>query len=250
MKCPQIDVEKCFDEVVESRGGGDIILRDHISKSPVYANADYVFHAAKVIAELKCLRKDPFEREETQGKINAVVERFLSDGRITSEDVDSGDLANFPAEFQNEFYKLMSHSIKSRISKANKQIRETKRNLELPSYSGMLIIANDGFFSISPAIFVHCIVRCFNGGSFEEIKAFVFLTANVYATVESVPAPALFWFPMNLVAPPVIDEAFIKSLRDSWFHMVDKTLKGNGSRHDINGKDMGAFFKAKAIPKA
>lgn len=247
MNYPHINVEETFDEVVREHGGA-IVLREKISKSPDFDNVDYVFHFEKVIAELKCMMEDNVDSANNQAKINKVVEQYYAAGKIKTKTIDEITWPEFPREFHNEIYTITTTSIQARIKKANKQIRETKDKLGLNSYTGMLIIANDGLVSMPPAAFVHAINK-YVMHNCREISYFIFLTANIFATVKGIPMPAVFWFGMEMEKAAKMDEKFINCLRNSWQGMVCRKTGVPGVSQDMNENEMESFWKARNLPK-
>ena len=244
---PHINVEEIFDELVREHGGA-IVLREKIGKSPDFANADYVFHSEKVIAELKCLMDDNIDSPGTQAKLNSTIDKYHAEGKILTKEITEETWRGLPQELQNDIYTITTHSIRARINKANQQIRETKAKLGMDEYSGMLIIANDGLESIPPPAFVHAIARHLNNHC-REIDLFIFLTANIYAKFEDQPMPAAVWFPMAMDKPAKIGETLINQLRISWQRMVCKKLGATPFDFQMKDEDMGAFWKARNLPK-
>jgi hypothetical protein len=244
---PHIDVEETFDDIVRAHGGGAIVLKENIGKSPPFANADYVFHSEKVVAELKCLMEDNSDSPNNQSKINAVIDRFYSEEKIKTKDITEETWLAFPKELQNDIYTITTHSIQARVKKANKQIRETKDRLGLNSYSGMLIIANDGLVSMPPAAFVHAVNKCVTYNC-SEIDCFIFLTANVFAMIKGASMPVLIWFPMSTEKPAKIDEVFISRLRVAWQGLVCRKTGSQPINYQAKEEDMEAFWKARNLP--
>src|SRR5690349_2394835 len=139
---PHIEVEPLFDEMVRQYPMG-CVLKDKMP-NPDFLNADYIFHHEKVVAELKCVQVDNSDSENNQSKINSALDRFYADGKIKSKEVNEETWPTFPMELQGEIYQATTNAIRGRITKANKQLRETKDKLGLSSYQGALIIVNDG----------------------------------------------------------------------------------------------------------
>lgn len=249
MNYPHIDVEGAFDEITRAHGGA-IVLRDKISKSPDFQNADYVFHFEKVVAELKCLMEDNTESPSNQAKINAAIDRFYAEGKIKTKDINEENWPTFPAELQTALYDITSHSIRARVKKANQQIRETKAKLGLDAYTGMLIIVNDGLTSFPPAAFVHATLRAFERKTGDsEIDCFICTAANVFATIKGAPGPMLFWMPMQMQKPGKIHEGFVNRLRVAWQGLVNRKMGANAIEHQMQDEDMEAFWRARNLPK-
>lgn len=248
IQLPHVNVEETFDEIVREYGGGAIVLREALpTRSPNFANADYVFHSEKVIGELKCLMDDNVGSPNNQAKINAAIERFYSKGTIKEKEITEENWRGLPVELQNEIYNITGNAIHARVSHANKQIRETKEHLGLHAYKGLLIIANDGIVSFPPAAFVHSTVRLLKH-HFSQIDCFIFLTANVFAAIKGVPMPIMFWFPMQMEDPPMIGETFLKSLFISWQNKVSRKTATVPFSHEMKEADMEAFWKARNLP--
>jgi hypothetical protein len=231
--------------------GGAIILEEYYKektgKPPDFPNADYVFHSEKVVAELKCLMEDNSGSPNNQVKINAALERFYSAGKMKAKVIDEAAWPNLPKELQDEIYSITTHSIRARVKKANRQIRETKAKLRLDSYSGVLFIANDGLVSMPPAAFIHATLNCVEKDG-ENINCFVFFTVNMFAVVKNTSVPVLFWMPMQMEKPEKVDDKFTKRIGVSWQAMIKKKLGVEFADHEIMDEDREAFWKAKNLP--
>ena len=94
-------------------------------------------------------------------------------------------------------YQVTGKSIRRRIQKANKQIRETKTALGLADYRGVLFIANDGNFMFPPAATNHAVQLSLQR-DFREIRHFVFFTANMYLAMKGTDRPVLCWISFDM----------------------------------------------------
>jgi hypothetical protein len=157
---------------------------------------------------------------------------------------------DFPKDLQIRISKIFSHSIHARVKRANIQIRETKRNLNLDRYAGVLIIANDGLTTMPPASFIDATLRDIMDNKRESINLFIYLTVNLFATIEGSPYPTVFWMPMSMEEPSRISETFLKQLWTTWGFMVNKRMGITHSySHQIKDEDMGKFWRARHIKK-
>lgn len=248
MDYPRIDVEATFDELVRDYGGTASILREVLPKSVSFPNADYVFHSDRVVAELKCLMDDNSESTTNTSKLGALMREYLAEGKIKTMAVTEETWLTFPKDLQLKISDIYSHSIQARVKKANVQIRETKRNLGLKSYSGLLIIANDGLISVPPAAFIDSTWREIVNKKRESISCFIYLTANLFCRVEGSPFPTVFWMPMSIDESCKISEQFLNQVRNSWQKLVNKKLGITHSfDHQIRDEDMGSFWRARHI---
>src|SRR5580765_4119427 len=140
---PHIEVEPLFDEVVREYGGG-VVLKDKVGTTPPFPNADYIFHFEKVVAELKCLTEDNTDSPNVKAKLNAVIQQYHLEGKITTTEVNDQTWNTFPQHLQNDVYTIVAKSVQARVKRANQQIRETKLQYGLNDYTGLLLIVNDG----------------------------------------------------------------------------------------------------------
>jgi hypothetical protein len=77
---PIIDVETTFADFVEEYGG---IVSDRFGVAPDKPkNADYVFHEAKVVAELKLLQDDPLKNKDFLKSREKKTREWLQKGYI------------------------------------------------------------------------------------------------------------------------------------------------------------------------
>ena len=250
MNYPHINVEETFDQLVRDYGTS-VVLRDILpkNKDTKWPNADYIFHSEKIVVELKCLMDDNSKDKGKQLKLNAVVDKYYSDGKIASKIISEDTWKGLPSHLQSDISKIYSPSIRARIKEANAQIRETKKALGLDSYSGMLIIANDGLITMPPAAFVDAAVRYITN-NLHNIDLFIFITANLFSTFEGSSSPVVFWFPMSMEKPSKISYSFINHLRLTWQSMVEKRMGITHSfSQQIKDEDMGKFWNARHFEK-
>lgn len=242
MNHPKIEVESTFDEIVRDYGG--VVLREKLSKSPSFNNADYIFHFEKIVAELKCLTEDNVDSINNQSKVNELVNQWHREGKIKTAQIDESNWRELPKELQTGIYEITTKTIKKRIQKANLQIRETKQELKLDDYNGLVILANDGVASLSPAAFIHATQHAL-ARDFSEIKYFIYLTANLFTRLRSTPMPTLFWIGFDMQRGPKMDEAFINRLGRDWRSLVCRKTGIPGFVQEMN--DVEGFWKAKHI---
>jgi len=117
-----VDVEIAFADFIRSRGGE--VLQDTLGTSANFANADYLFRSAGVVAELKRLVEDKRADESIRAKINGMVHRWMNEGRIGpiygTVQLQSKYLSQ---ACQREIIEIFVTPLRRRILKANRQIR-------------------------------------------------------------------------------------------------------------------------------
>jgi hypothetical protein len=240
---PKIDIESMFDELVRDHGGA-IVLREKLSKSPIFNNADNIFHFEKIIAELKCLTEDNIDSASNRLRTNRLVEDYYSAGKIRSRTIDESNWNDLPRELQTRIYEFTTRSIKKRIQKADIQIRETKRELNLDQYRGLLVLANDGIVSLPPAAFIQAALLVLRR-SFREINYLVYLTANLLTALRETPMPTLFWIGVDLQKGPKMDVNFTDRLGRNWRRLVCRKTGIPGFEQEL--RDIEGFWRARHI---
>ena len=131
MSFPYVDVEQTFGDFLEEFGAE--VSDRTLSGSNKPTNADYVFHDEKVIAELKLLKKDPFENKDFKKSFVNKQREWLQKGYITLTQLRSiTKIKQLPDKCYNDMVKLYRSPIKTHIDKANDQIKKTKARLNVP----------------------------------------------------------------------------------------------------------------------
>ena len=105
-----------------------------------FRNADYVWHAEKLVIELKNLTAELADQPGFAGKVVSSIESAQS-----QEEADRAVGA------------IIRAYMKDIICSANRQIKETKRELGLSSYTGVLLTINSGFGTLTFPAMSKCI---------------------------------------------------------------------------------------------
>lgn len=162
--------------------GGELVAP--LIKRQGVANADYLFRGSKVIAELKVLATEFSHSKEMLAKVDNLIEKYPN--------VDPDDEREpLRRELLNELRKPLQRI----INKANRQIKNTKAELKLPDYRGVLICVNDGFRRVPPGFVQGLIGDILAGTSYTSTTAVIYQTNHYVEIVES-PYAALLWAPM------------------------------------------------------
>jgi len=126
------DVEK----FVQSVGG------EAIPESNETPCADFLFREQNIVAELKTLEKEA--RQEHDRKLQARVNDWMQRRVLVVYGRPTIELQNVPPICQREWLSILQRPVEKIIRDANKQIRSTKKSLQLASAKGLLLIANQG----------------------------------------------------------------------------------------------------------
>lgn len=168
--------EPHWNDFVQSIGGqlvGALIKRQGVQ------NADYMFEDGKVFAELKILETEFAYTEQAMARLNALAERSLA---------ESWDAQKLTREVIN----VLRIPIQRIIKKANRQLRETKKELGREDWNGLLICVNDSYRGIPPVLTVAIISDILAGANYSSITGFVYLT-NHYIEIAESPDAVLLW---------------------------------------------------------
>src|SRR2546423_2154802 len=138
----KIDIQKTFSDFVEVFGG-EVTDRTVRPTANLPKNADFIFRKDNIVAELKCLEEDLESKEEFKHKRQALVDKWASAKIIhpplPGEMIYTKEL---PEECQRDLTNLYGRPIKTHIQSANRQIRQTTSDLNMPTSKGLLLLAN------------------------------------------------------------------------------------------------------------
>ncbi len=237
---PNVEVEMWLTELIREYPMARV-LADVLPKSPNFHNADFLFDSEKIVAELKILTDDNTDSANNIAKRTELINQFYSDGIIPSTIIDESNWYSLPLSVQTRISDISTRSIAKAAQKANRQIRETREELGLNNYSGMLIIVNNGMRSISPAAIQLKLARLMEW-HFSEIHHVIFFTSNLFIRLKEVERPVLVWLSMDCQKGRKIDERFAVNLHKLWMSMVSRKTGIPSNAKEIT--DMEDFWKA------
>ncbi len=219
-----INVERAFDAFVKSTGGE--LVRELLPSSPAFPNADYLFRdhqSGPVIAELKCLTKDLLQAGYQQ-KIEQLVEIWIKKTLIRpfagQRQFSSRDL---PQQCQEELFQLLGRRVKKDVIDANKQIRETKKYFGLNDATGLLLLVNDGNYSLEHEIVIFLVQRALQKEC-SSINSIVYFTVNMTSRVPDIDGNFLVWAPAHRLNMQAVPQEFLTCIRDGWVRFHAKLI--------------------------
>jgi hypothetical protein len=220
-----MNVEQAFNECVKQLGGE--LVQDLLPKSPPVLNADYLFRndpSELVVAELKCLTKDLF-REGYQEKVDALYEcwirqRLVRDIGFGTFKIQTKDL---PPECQNDLFNLLRQPLKRPIRKANDQIKMTKQHFGLPHAKGLLLLVNDGNYSLESSTVLYLTNRIL-GNVHSGINSIVYFTVNMATTIPGLDRDALVWIQAQREGYDPVSEKFLARLAQGWMKFFENKI--------------------------
>lgn len=207
-----IDVPTIFADFVEQYGGE---VCDRAGQQTDSKVADYVFRKQNIIAELKCLETDPYYPPAGTSRLwNDLRKAGMSEQEILDWALGKGQLSE---DATWHLATVFRRRIEKITRKAERQIAATRVTYDMPSASGLLLIANDNNYLFSYPQ-KHQLISDVFARHFEDscIKGFVFFTPNVPM---SVPGSLREWHPWTTSYSHGADDslvAFVDDLGRRW----------------------------------
>jgi hypothetical protein len=223
---PRVLVDKAFTQAVRRAGGVPVTdLRPDDGHSE--QNADFVFLRHNVVAELKRLVKDHTEDHAMLAKLQRLYEEWVAEGKMPPA---SGRIklnpANLPADCSKEMISLFREPFASRIRKANRQIKATKKALNIENAVGILIIAQDGDYSMAPKDVLSLVARCMNSEIFSNINSVIYINANAPLTRPDDTTDNLIWAEVFRDKIRTAPDTLLRSLSDAWWNQLATAAGG------------------------
>lgn len=223
----RIEIEPVFNEFVKTFGGE--LVSEIVGKEPSFPNADYLFREDCVIAELKCLQKNFLTGAVYQKKIDKLYNSWIREGLISPMSRRTIDSRILPDKCQKDLQKIAKNYLETIVKKANLQIRETKARLNLPNAKGVLLLANDGNYSLeteSVLILVTSIIRY----QFTNVNYVAYFTVNMQAELRTLEGDIYVWAMAHGEKEKEYSYEFLHKLGDAWIEHVNKVT---GIKHKV-----------------
>lgn len=237
-----VDAEEFFTDFVHKNKGE--LVANRFSHPPKFYNADFYFPENNVITELKCLKTDFPLLPDYQAKVFNLIEKAVKNGAV-NQDVIWGK-QSYTNEFTAQYYRIFKSPIQRILEKANKQIKNTKKELELESAEGLVILVNDGLYGVAPLATVSIIAKILTH-LYTSIDGFVYLTLNKYLEFSDDDYARLLWIPCYSERASSSLPEFVNDLGRKWFKHLDGNL-GSFDSHIESGdgailNKIGGFIK-------
>jgi hypothetical protein len=216
---PPLEVETTFDRFITGNGGQRVI--ELLQPMPLTENADYLFPESGVIAELKVITKDFPTAVEYQDKLVALGAHALEIGEIKVASLFGA--APLPASFRARQLRLFRPPLQSILKKANRQVKATRSLLGLPDASGLILLVNDGLYTLSPTVVLQLAAdildRLYSG-----VHGLVYITMNQYVDVPGSRLANLVWVPLYSPRAPESLAEFVDNLGHQWGTFLESTI--------------------------
>ena len=227
-----MNVEESFNAFVQEIGGE--LVSELLPKAPPFENADYIFRKVPeetVVAELKCLTEDSSEKvsEERWEKFYAC---WAEKGFVSKPPAEGfrPNLKELPLECQRDLWKWLGRPIQAQIGKANRQIKQTKEHFGLTSAKGLLLLVNDGNYSLQSDVVLslanqvigkyHAGIEHYHSG----INSVVYFTVNMEATMPNTERDLRVWVEAQREGILPVSKEFLKALQVGWVAFFERAM--------------------------
>lgn len=219
----RINVERYFDEFVNGFGGE--LVSELLPKNPHFDNADYLFQGRSVVAELKCLEKDTFRDKEYQKKLNSMYNKWIREGIIQPKGFGriTINTKELPIKCQLDVANLVKRPVERSIKKANRQIKQTKSHFGLLNAKGLLLLVNDGNYSLESDAVMDTVGRILKA-QYTSINSVVYFTVNMVASMPEIERDILIWIDAHRDAIDGVTRDFLSALRDGWISFLEQKV--------------------------
>ncbi len=224
-----LPVEPLWQEFVRSFGG--LVVHDVVPEPLNFQNADFAFLDQGVIAELKEIETEFSRTAAFRSSFNTLMQRLVTEQPEWRPALFGGD-GKVPAWFIPELVRLCRPPLSRILKKANRQLRETKIHFGVNSETGVLLLVNDGFSSISPE-FVRAQVSELLLHSYSSISCCVYLTVNRYIEFPGDQEPKLLWATAYSDTASDSLVSFIDDLGRRWFDFLEGKVGPFTSRSEV-----------------
>jgi hypothetical protein len=153
--------EARFDEFIKELGGERIPP----AQTPGEQRADYLFRRCAVLSidvvlELKSLDEEGYE--PYLAKLKAMTSEWRRSGKLVVVGQAAVNYRDLPPELRSDWDAILYPFVQNSIRKANRQIKKTKIDLNLPDAKGVILCANEGNYAHFPTDFLTIVSRLFN----------------------------------------------------------------------------------------
>jgi len=198
--------------------GGDRVSNS-VGESPNFENADFIFKEQKVISELKSLEENKILDERIIQKASNLYIEELASGKAPVVLFGTRVMTThgFSGEFTKKIIDLYKIPIQRVVKKANNQIKETKKALNLPDFKGLLIIANNNHNALDPWHADYILGQILRKPDYSSINTAIYLSADQTSIHPESKKEFGVWIVKHRTQIPGISNDFLEKFRNAWF---------------------------------
>jgi len=225
-----IDTEQLMNEVISDAGGQRVssLIPESLSHTP--KNADYFFQQQKAIVELKSLQTELFTPAYVE-KLRKLAFAWQRQGFICVYGTAVIEMRNVPPICQRQWLRLVTHSLQTRIvSKANRQINDTKKLLNVPDAKGTLLLANDSSIDLDPYNLIVLIsnilrkTRPDGSPQYSSLDAVAFFSCNLPIVSPVLSTPAFWWFNGHRPSSTQELSTLLMHIESCWYRCLSRRV--------------------------
>jgi hypothetical protein len=197
--------------------GGQVL--DDTLKGPTFANADFWFPEFNVVAELKCLTENFQTSETVKARLTRLHTSWVQRGLVPYVGAKrlQLNLRELPIICAKELLEVLNKKREpSALKHANRQIRETKSHLGVPTAQGLLILVNDGNHMLPPGVVAHLLARVAKT-QLSSIDSVIYFSANEVVSAPGIGSEVLFWVDGLLPGREPVAPKLRRKLKEAWF---------------------------------
>jgi hypothetical protein len=216
-----IPVESSMKVFVKSLGGE--LVEELLPTANPPLQADYLFRQPLVATELKCLETDWFSQAPYNESLGTLVKKWAGKGLIPSSGTVTLELQTVPEECQREWLDLLNKPVHRILRRANRQIKQTKLELDLPSAQGVLLLVNESV-ALPPQELMNLIHRVLRSCKqdkitpiFSSLHWVVLFSVNRPMRLKTSQRETHYWLPVYRDVCDASVQDFLRLFRESWF---------------------------------
>lgn len=209
----RIDVRREFGACIAKMGG--VVTDDALmGRANNPKNADFVFPDDGIVAELKCLEVD--WADELAAHAPKCTEDWIQRGKL-KRIAGTVNLPDLPPALVREIVKPFRDRVQRNVLvEANKQIKQTRKDVGRPTDKGLLVVVNDGNRALAPDMMAHLLMPLLNAGLYSAINTVIYMTVNEPVKAPAPFVKAQFWAPWSIKGKDSVSEEFLRRFADAW----------------------------------
>jgi hypothetical protein len=213
--------EKEFTKYIANNYPCAEVVAGCLNGSPGFQNADYFFNNRNIIMELKCLEEERyFVLHETFQRLLDKKEIPLFQKGMTVGEVLKGHPKE--AVIKDDILNRISASLEGALEKANRQIRETKKNFNLTDAEGVALLINIDNTILEPQIAVQQIHRLIlkkgidREYRYEELSMIIYVSHVHYQAEPGGRAMMPFFVTIRKDDLSELEKTFLEEFKNKW----------------------------------
>jgi predicted CoA-binding protein len=227
-----MDVEAALTKQIAAIGG--VHVRSIVGDNPSFENADFLFSADCVVAELKSLDDDKmFDERIIKAASDLYVQELENDRSLP---VIFGEMVTSTAgrseAFTRKIAALYEKPIKGLVERANRQIRETVEALNVLDAKGLLIVANNGHSALDPSHANYLLQRVLRRQTYSSINSVIYMSAGQRVALADVSTPVDVVIEIRRNTQPPVAAEFIAKFRSVWYQCLT-VHRGISEHHEV-----------------